>query len=102
VHACHSIPQSFPTRRSSDLRWIYDRLLDTGMGEYMATILNLGILLVITLLIAFIMDWVLWKLFRYITVRVARKSRNNFDNFLVSDRKSTRLHSSHVRISYAV
>jgi len=67
-------------------RWIYDRLLDTGMGEYMATILNLGILLVITLLIAFIMDWVLWKLFRYITVRVARKSRNNFDNFLVSHR----------------
>lgn len=67
-------------------RWIYDRLLEAGMGDQMAASLNLAVLFSLTLLIAAILDWVLWKLLRYITVRVARRSRNNFDNFLVSHR----------------
>ena len=65
-------------------RWIYDRLLETGMEEHVATNLNLAILLVAALLMAFILDWVLWKVLRFMTIRLARKTRNNFDNFLVS------------------
>lgn len=67
-------------------RWIYDQLLEAGMGDRMAAGLNLAVLFSLTLLIAAILDWVLWKFLRYITVRVARRSRNNFDNFLVSHR----------------
>ena len=67
-------------------RWVYDRLLDTGMEKGLASYLNLAITLAVVLIVAVLLDWVLWKLLREVTTRIARKSRNNFDNHLVSHR----------------
>jgi len=62
---------------------IYDWLVGLGMEGDLASYLNLGTMLMAALLLAFILDWVIWKLLRNISVRLARRSRNNFDNFLV-------------------
>src|SRR5690606_9006426 len=62
---------------------IYDWLIGMGMEGHFATYLNLGTMLLAALLLAFILDWAIWKLLRNISVRLARRSRNNFDNFLV-------------------
>lgn len=64
--------------------YILDRLLETGMNETLASYLNMGILLVAVLFLAFLLDWVLWKIFRNLSVRLARRSRTNFDNYLVA------------------
>ncbi|MEC7262889.1 MAG: mechanosensitive ion channel domain-containing protein [Bacteroidota bacterium] len=64
-------------------RLLNDYLLKTGMGESLASYLNLLILLVGVLVVAFVLDLILWRVFRAVSIRLARKSRNNFDNFLV-------------------
>ncbi len=65
-------------------RFIYDWLLGLGLEGNIASYLSLGIMLVAVFLTAFILDWVVWKLLRNISVRLARRSKNNFDNFLVA------------------
>lgn len=67
-------------------RLLHDYLLKTGMGEGLASYLNLGLMLVIVLVVAFFLDLVIWKLLRAISVRLARKTKNNFDNYLVNHR----------------
>ncbi|MAU16933.1 MAG: mechanosensitive ion channel protein MscS [Muricauda sp.] len=66
-------------------RLLYNYLLKTGMGEGMAAYLNLFLLLIGVLVIVFILDLFIWKVLRALSVRLARKSRNNFDNFLVAN-----------------
>lgn len=66
--------------------YLYDVLVAQGMGDFWAKRLNVAVLLVGALIIAGILDLVVWKILRFITVRVARRSRTNFDNFLVSNR----------------
>lgn len=67
-------------------RLLHDYLLKTGMGEGLASYLNLGLMLVMVLVIAIFLDLVIWKLLRAISVRLARKTKNNFDNYLVNHR----------------
>lgn len=64
-------------------RLLYDYLLKTGMGEGLASYLNLFILLIGILVVVFVVDLVTWKVLRAFSIRLARKSKNNFDNFLV-------------------
>lgn len=64
-------------------RLLYDYLLETGMGEGLASYLNLFILLIGILVVVFVVDLVTWKVLRAFSIRLARKSKNNFDNFLV-------------------
>lgn len=54
------------------------------MSEYLATFLNMGILLVLIFILALLLDYVIWKVLRSLSVKLARKSRTNFDNFLVA------------------
>lgn len=65
-------------------RMLYNYLLKTGMSETLAAYLNLIILLVVALILAWVVDLIIWKVLRLISVRVARKSKTNFDNFLVT------------------
>jgi miniconductance mechanosensitive channel len=67
-------------------RLLYNYLLKTGMAEGLATYLNLILLLLGVLVVVLILDLLIWKTLRAISVRVARKSKNNFDNFLVTHR----------------
>jgi len=67
-------------------RILYDRLLEIGLAENVASYLNLLLLLLVSLIIAGLLDFIIWKLLRLLSVRLARKSATNFDNYLVSHR----------------
>src|SRR5690606_41083139 len=92
---------SFPTRRSSDLSWIrasktaWDPLICTG-----ASVAAISLFSVVSSVLIFLF-------LNRISVRLGLRLRNR--NLCVirillfpSDRKSTRLNSSHVKIWYAV
>lgn len=63
---------------------LYEYLLKTGMGEALASYLKMGILLIVIFILAFILDYLIWKILRSLSVRLARTSRTNFDNYLVA------------------
>jgi|TARA_R110000744_G_scaffold216569_4_gene335367 miniconductance mechanosensitive channel len=67
-------------------RLLYDYLLETGMSEGIAAYVNLLVLLVVVLILVTFLDILIWKILRGLSVRLARKSKNNFDNFLVAHR----------------
>lgn len=56
------------------------------MDETAVSYLNLLILLVAGFLLAFLLDLIIWKVLRSVSVRLARKSKTNFDNFLVANK----------------
>ncbi len=80
------IHQSINTRNQDMKNILYEYLLKTGMSENLASYLNTGILLILIFILAIILDYILWKVLRSISVRLARKSRTNFDNHLVAHR----------------
>lgn len=66
--------------------YLYDLMIAQGMNDYWAKILNVFILFIAALIIAGLLDLLVWRLLRFLTVRIARHSRTNFDDFLVSNR----------------
>jgi miniconductance mechanosensitive channel len=64
-------------------RIVYNYLLEAGLNEDLATYLNLFILLTILLVLVGLLDFILWKLLRWSTVIIAKRTKTNFDNFLV-------------------
>jgi miniconductance mechanosensitive channel len=72
--------------KESTLNLLYDYLLKTGMNENIAAYFNMGILLILIFVLAYILDLIAWKIIRSVSVRLARKSKTNFDNFLVAHR----------------
>ncbi|ASV30270.1 mechanosensitive ion channel family protein [Maribacter cobaltidurans] len=67
-------------------RILYNYLLKTGISETVAAYLNLIILMAVLLVVAWFVDWVIWKILRALSIRIARQSKTNFDNFLVANR----------------
>ena len=65
---------------------LYKYLLETGMSENLASYLNVIILLVGILLLAWLLHLIIWKVLRAIAVRLAERSNTSFDNFLVTHR----------------
>ncbi|WP_276167519.1 mechanosensitive ion channel family protein [Zobellia alginiliquefaciens] len=61
----------------------YDYLLKTGMSEIFASYLNLLIVFLTALILAWFLDFMIWKVLRSLFLKLARKSETNFDNFLV-------------------
>jgi miniconductance mechanosensitive channel len=66
--------------------WIYEKLMDSGFSPDASAVLNLLALLIICLLVAFLIDLVIWRLLRFITTNLARRSRTNFDDIIVSNK----------------
>tara|TARA_R100001369_G_scaffold91516_1_gene133026 strand:- start:5898 stop:7196 length:1299 start_codon:yes stop_codon:yes gene_type:complete len=64
-------------------RLLYDYLIQSGLEANTAAYLNALILFIGIILVALLMDYILWKLFRFLSVRFARRSKTNFDDFLV-------------------
>jgi miniconductance mechanosensitive channel len=56
------------------------------MSENLALYFNLIILLVLILLLVWLLDLIIWKVLRTLSVRIARKSNTDFDDFLVRHR----------------
>lgn len=67
-------------------RLLYNYLLKMGMSENLVSYLNLLILLVGILFVSWLLDLIIWKILRSVSVRLARKSKTNFDNFLVANK----------------
>ena len=67
-------------------RILYDYLIESGMVEGLAAYINLFVLMIVVLILVLLLDILIWKVLRGFSVRLARKSKNNFDNFLVTHR----------------
>lgn len=71
-------------------RWIghflYDHLIRLGLNESLATYLNLAALLIMTIVLVLLVDYVIWKILRAISVRLANQTKTNLDDFLVANR----------------
>ena len=67
-------------------RILYKYFLKTGMSENLALYLNLIIWLVGILVFVWLLDLIILKVLRALSVRIARKSKTNLDDFLVAHR----------------
>jgi miniconductance mechanosensitive channel len=71
--------------------YVYDILIDNGLGEQMATYLNMLVLLLALLLIAFIIDFftkrILWRFF----AGIAKRTKTNFDDILIKNKLPRRV-----------
>ncbi|MBC7000568.1 mechanosensitive ion channel domain-containing protein [Cytophaga sp. FL35] len=67
-------------------RLLYKYLLELGMTENSAAYLNMILLTVGALVLAGLLDMIIWKVLRSISVRLARQSKTNYDNFLVANK----------------
>ncbi|MBS9463471.1 mechanosensitive ion channel [Flagellimonas sp. 389] len=67
-------------------RLLHDYLLKTGIEENIVSYVNLFILFIGILVFAWLLDFVIWKVLRSLSVRTARRTKTNFDDFLVANR----------------
>ena len=65
---------------------LFNYLTEAGLSTTAASYLNLAILLIVALVLAWFLDLLIWKVLRSVSLRLARKSKTNFDNFLVANR----------------
>ncbi|MDP2526860.1 mechanosensitive ion channel family protein [Maribacter dokdonensis] len=65
---------------------LFNYLTKAGLSTTAASYLNLAILLIVALVLAWFLDLLIWKVLRSVSLRLARKSKTNFDNFLVANR----------------
>ncbi|MCM4173734.1 mechanosensitive ion channel protein MscS [Arenibacter sp. TNZ] len=68
---------------NSLMRILYEYLLQSGMDAKTASYFNALILFIGIILVAVLLDYIIWKVLRVTSVRFARRSSTNFDNFLV-------------------
>jgi miniconductance mechanosensitive channel len=68
------------------IHFIYDYLVKVGVNETSAKYLNMIALLVISLLIIFIIDYVIRRVLISISSRIAKKTKTNFDDILITNK----------------
>ncbi|MFP2994847.1 mechanosensitive ion channel domain-containing protein [Spongiivirga sp. MCCC 1A20706] len=65
---------------------LYDYLIKIGANESTASYFNMAALFLSMLLLVFICDYVIWKLLRFISSRIAKRSKTNFDDLLIANK----------------
>ena len=65
---------------------LYKYLIKTGMSETLASYINVFVLLLIIFIVVWLLDLVIWKILRVVSIKLAKKSKTNFDNFLVANK----------------
>ncbi|MEM9001565.1 MAG: mechanosensitive ion channel domain-containing protein [Bacteroidota bacterium] len=65
---------------------LYDYFIKMGMTENGAMYVNTMVLLVLGLFVVFLLDFIIWKILRLVSARVAKRTRTNFDDLLVVNR----------------
>lgn len=65
---------------------LYDYLVEQGMAENIASYLNALGLLIATLILVYIIDLIVWKIIRLISVRLAGLTKTNFDDIVIENR----------------
>ena len=66
--------------------FVYDYLVKTGISEINAKYLNMIALLVASLLIIFIIDYIVRRVLRSISSRIAKTTKTNFDDILITNK----------------
>lgn len=66
--------------------YIYDLLIDKGLSEEMATYVNMLVLLLAVLIIAFGVDYVTKRILRKFSATVAKRTKTNFDDILIDNK----------------
>ena len=66
--------------------FLYDHFIELGLAENAARYLNALCLLIGTLLLVFIIDLIIWRIIRVISVRLAKYTKTNFDDIIITNR----------------
>lgn len=66
--------------------FIHEYLVDKGLSETNASYLNTILLFVLFIVLIALVDYVVWKVIRSATARLARRTKTNFDNLMVANR----------------
>ncbi len=66
--------------------FLYDHFIEMGMAENVARYLNSLSLLIIAIILVFIIDFIVWKIIRVISVRLARFTKTTFDDIIISNK----------------
>ncbi|NND14703.1 MAG: mechanosensitive ion channel [Eudoraea sp.] len=65
---------------------LYDYFVEQGMAENPASYLNALGLLIAAVILVYIIDFIVWKVFRIISVRLARITKTDFDDIIIKNR----------------
>ncbi|MBT8235456.1 MAG: mechanosensitive ion channel family protein [Bacteroidia bacterium] len=65
---------------------LYDYFVEQGMAENTASYLNAIGLLLAAIVLVYIIDFIVWKIFRLISVRLARATKTDFDDIVINNR----------------
>ncbi len=68
------------------IHFVYDYLVKVGINETSAKYLNMIALLVISLLIIFTIDYIVRRILRSISSRIAKTTKTNFDDILITNK----------------
>ncbi len=68
------------------IHFVYDYLVKVGIKETSAEYLNMITLLLISLLIIFVVDYIVRRLLRNISSKLAIKTKTNFDDILITNK----------------
>lgn len=71
--------------------FFYNYLVDFGLSINTAKYLNIFILLIISLIIIYLIDIIVRKIFRVLSIRIAKKSKTNFDDILITNKVPTNI-----------
>lgn len=66
--------------------FLHDILLEKGMSEQWAVYVNVFILFVLSSVLVFLVDFIIWKILRKVSASVAKRTKTNFDNIAVANR----------------
>lgn len=66
-------------------RGLHDLLIEKGVAENFSAYLNALILFLVVLILVFLVDFIIWKVLRQISSRLAKRTKTNFDNFAVTN-----------------
>lgn len=70
---------------------LYEYFVGLGVPENTAAYLNFAALFLALILLAFLIDVILWRILRVVSTRMARTTRTNFDDILISNRVPRKL-----------
>ncbi|MBT8222173.1 MAG: mechanosensitive ion channel family protein [Eudoraea sp.] len=71
--------------------WLFDYFVELGVSESAASYLNLATLFLAMILIAILADFIIWRVLRVVSTRMARSTKTNFDDILISNRVPRKL-----------
>ena len=66
--------------------FLHDFLVEKGVSEQWAVYVNVFILFILSTILVFLIDFVIWKVLRRVSASIAKRTKTNFDNFAVANR----------------